>query len=318
MRMWKLFRYIFLISVVSIVFSCQEQNGRPVNTYAESCSHFQISIDDSLLDVVVEGQGPDIMVLGSSIYYPRTFSDSLRGHARFYFVDLKWFAKEYHQEDLEDITIETIVEDVEQIRKELQLENPIVLGHSIHGTIATEYANKYSDRVSGLVVIGSPAAWGSKKYDSAAEKLWSTASDERVQLQEELWGNTGEIDRLTGQEEASARYNNMSPQYWYNPRYDATWLWEDMTVHSEVTQHLFTTVFEDYDMFSDDMNVSSPVLVVHGAYDFVVPSSLWKGSDAYFSELDFYTFDKSGHTPQIEEQSRFDSLFISWLDSIDK
>lgn len=272
-----------------------------------------IEIDGSKLEYVVQGEGIPCLVIGSSIYYPRTFSDNLRKHLKMYFVDMKWFAKGYVTEDLNEVNIESIVQDVEQIRVALGLEMPLILGHSIHGTIATEYVKRFGNKVSGLIVVGSPAEWGNASYDQKAEELWNSASPERKRLQEENWGKSKEIDRLTGQEEASARYNNMSPQYWFDAEYDAGWLWNDMTVHSEVTQHLFTKVFHDYNMFIPSKPINVPVFVGMGKYDYVVPFTLWKPSYQSIPDFRLVLFEKSGHTPQLEESEQFDQALLQWI-----
>jgi proline iminopeptidase len=272
-----------------------------------------IEVDGSRLSYVIEGEGIPCLVIGSSIYYPRTFSNNLRKHLKMYFVDMKWFAKDYLAEDLQKVNIESIVQDVEQIRNALGLEMPLILGHSIHGTIATEYVKKFGNHVAGLIVIGSPAEWGNSTYDKKAAALWETASVERKKIQEENWGKVKELDRLTGQAEASARYNNMAPQYWYDPTYDAGWLWKDMTVHSEVTQHLFVNVFNDYNMFEPAIPISVPMFVILGKYDFVIPYTLWKSNYENIPDFTLTLFEKSGHTPQLEESRLFDQILIDWI-----
>ncbi len=226
---------------------------------------------------------------------------------------MKWFAKGYAKEDLNHVTIETIVEAIEQIREALGLDMPLILGHSIHGTMATEYVKKREEKVSGLIVIGSPAEWGNATYQEKAASLWETASPKRKALQEQNWGQTNEIDRLTGQKEAAARYNNMAPQYWYDPEYDADWLWKDMTVHSEVTQHIFTKVFLDYNMFNPPVRISVPVFVGLGKYDYVIPHTLWRPLYEGIPDFKFIIFERSGHTPQLEEPEAFSEALIDWL-----
>jgi proline iminopeptidase len=272
-----------------------------------------IEVDGSQLNYVVEGAGTACLVIGSSIYYPRTFSNNLKQHLKMYFVDMKWFAKDYAAEHLADVTIETIVQDVEEIRVALGLSMPLIMGHSIHGTIATEYVKKFGDQVSGLIVIASPAEWGNVTYTEKAAALWATASPERKRLQEENWGKVKELDRLTGQEEASARYNNMSPQYWFDPTYDAGWLWQDMTVHSEVTQHLFTQVFHEYNMFAPPTAIDVPMFVGLGKYDYVIPYTLWRSRYGSIADFSLVLFEKSGHTPQLEESEHFDQELIEWM-----
>ena len=296
-----------IILLISQSLSSRDKkfSDTPVSNYIE--------VDGCKLRYIVKGEGLECLVIGSSIYYPRTFSKELEKHLKMYFVDMKWFAQDYKPENPDSVNISSIAGDIEQIRMKLGLEKPVILGHSIHGTIATEYVKKYSSNVSGLIVIGSPCEWGNETYDLKAGELWETASAERKKIQEENWGKLKEIDRLAGQKEASARYNNMSPQYWYNPGYDATWLWDGMTVHSELTQHLFNKVFLNYNMFNPEIRIPVPVLVALGKYDYVIPYTLWKTTYNSIPDFTLVYFEKSGHTPQIEEQELFNKKLINWL-----
>lgn len=278
-----------------------------------SSSKSYIEVDGSKLNYVIEGRGKPCLVIGSSVYYPKTFSQDLRRYLKMYFVDLKWFAEGYVPENLDSVNIRSIVEDVEQIRQKLGLEKPIILGHSIHGTIAMEYAKKYPDKLSALVVIGSPSLWGNPAFDQKASALWETASDERKAIQKENWGHITELDRLTGKEEAAGEYHLAAPQYWYDPHYDARWLWDGMTVHSELTKHLFTRVFSDYDMFDPPVQIPIPVFVAMGKYDYVIPYTLWESQYENIPDFTWVLFEKSGHTPQLEETVTFDAELLKWI-----
>ena len=272
-----------------------------------------IEVDGSKLNYVVEGKGKPCLVIGSSVYYPKTFSKNLRKHLKMYFVDMKWFAMDYMPENLDSVNIKSIVEDVEKIRIKLGLNQPMIMGHSIHGTIAVEYAKKYSQNVSSLVIIGSPALWGNKNFDQKAAALWETATEERKAIQNQNWGDITELDRLTGKEEATAAYNRAAPQYWYDPYYDASWLWDGMTVHSEVTKHLFTNVFLNYDMFEPSTEIPVPVFVGLGKYDYVIPYTLWEPQYESIPDFTLVLFEKSGHTPQLEETKIFYKKLLNWI-----
>ncbi len=306
---------LLIISLFQCTGANDQQNSKELNNQQTIPTESGvITVDGSELNYLIEGEGIPCLVIGSSIYYPRTFSANLRQHLKIYFVDMKWFAKGYASEDLSNVTIESIVQDVEQIRLALHLEKPLIMGHSIHGTIATEYVKRFGDKVSALVVIGSPAEWGNVNYNEKSSALWATASPERKALQEKNWGKVKELDRLTGQEEASARYNNMSPQYWFDPEYDAGWLWKDMTVHSEVTQHLFTEVFHEYNMFDPASEIHIPMFVALGKFDYVIPYTLWKTSYQEVPDFKLVILEKSGHTPQLEEAEFFDDVLLAWVE----
>ena len=300
---------VILITICNIsILSAQE-----IKTPDENLTKGYIVIDGSKLDYVVRGNGISCLIIGSSVYYPKAFSHDLDKYLKMYFVDMKWFAKDYKPERLDSVTIQSIVEDVEEIRNKLHLKNPVLMGHSIHGTIAMEYVKQYPDKVSALILIGSPSEWGNTTFNQKSEALWNTASDERKAIQKQNWGDVTELDRLTGKEETVAVYNRSAPQYWYDPYYDASWLWDGMTVHTELTNHLFTTVFADYNMFETSQLIPVPVFVALGKYDYVIPHTLWETEYENIPDFTLVLFEKSGHTPQLEERQLFNKILIDWL-----
>ncbi len=51
-----------------------------------------IDIDRFKLKYKSEGNGPDVIVIGCSVYYSRSFSQNLRKSLRLHFVDYRGFA----------------------------------------------------------------------------------------------------------------------------------------------------------------------------------------------------------------------------------
>jgi proline iminopeptidase len=105
----------------------------------------------------------------------------------------------------------------------------------------------------------------------------------------------------------------MAPKYWYDPDYDARWLWEGMTINQALIEHLYGTIFEDYHMFGYEKSVPAPTLVVMGKYDYAVPSALWQDLDS-IPGLTLKLSEKSGHTPQLEEPGLFLAIILEWLE----
>ncbi len=91
---------------------------------------------------VKEGRGTPLLVVGSSIYYRRTFSAELRRHFTLIFVDLRHFAPTYVPTDLQAITLDTYTRDIDQIRSASGYDKIAVVGHSVHGALAFEYARR--------------------------------------------------------------------------------------------------------------------------------------------------------------------------------
>ena len=64
---------------------CYERTGKM--TYKRG----SVEIGGATLNYVAEGEGPALLVLGSSIYYPRTFSKGLRRSCTLICIDLPHF-----------------------------------------------------------------------------------------------------------------------------------------------------------------------------------------------------------------------------------
>jgi len=271
-----------------------------------------IEVSGTKLNYIVEGRGKPCLVIGSSIYYPRTFSKQLRDSIKFYFTDMRWFAKEYAPVRPEYFTLDTILSDIEKVRSALKLENVIILGHSIHSLIAFEYARRHPDRVSHIVMIGSPAYQTNSEQEDAINNIWKTASPERQKLQNENWEKLAAMKNLSPARFDIENYCLMAPKYWYNMHYDAKWLWKDMSINTDILHSLYESVFKDYFIFRNERSVPAPVFVAMGKYDYVDPYTLWKGFDD-IRDLTVRVFDKSGHTPQLEESDLFDRELLAWL-----
>ena len=303
----------YLLFILIILSACKNSTGTQEQENNQSVHvNGSIVVSGTKLNWVAEGKGKPCLVIGSSIYYPRTFSDQLRDSLKFYFVDMRWFAKEYTPVKPENFTLDTILSDIEKVRSELKLEKVIIMGHSIHSVISFEYARRYPDNVSHVVMVGSPAFQTNKEQEDAINMLWTTASPERQSLQNENWKRLAEMKDLTPAQFDIENYCLMAPKYWYDMHYDAKWLWQDMTLNTDILHSLYDSVFKDYFIFRNERSVPVPAFVAMGKYDYVDPYTLWKGFDD-IRGLTVKVFDKSGHTPQLEESDLFDRELLGWL-----
>jgi len=271
-----------------------------------------IDVPGSRLHYVVEGTGQPCLVIGSSVYYPRTFSQNLRQHLKLIFVDLPWFAPITEQQPISAMTLYSIIDDIDRVRKSLHLKKPILLGHSVHGSIAMEYARVHPNEVSCLVTIGSPILLTGERYEESAAEIWKSASPERQRLQNNNWSHLPDFSKHPELQPDVENYLAMAPKYWFNPRYDARWLWQGMTIQADLLHHLYADLFKDYDMFGKQRSVPVPTFAATGKYDFVIPHTSWlKYRD--LPNLTVCVFDKSGHTPQLEQPEEFDRKLLQWL-----
>lgn len=80
-----------------------------------------IEIGGFKLRYQTEGKGPSTLVIGSSVYYPRSFSKNLREHLRLTFIDWRGFSESLLDENNDQVTLDTLLDDIELIRQKLEI-----------------------------------------------------------------------------------------------------------------------------------------------------------------------------------------------------
>lgn len=259
-----------------------------------------------------EGTGPDVLVIGSSIYYPRSFSQNLRKFLRLHFVDYRGFAEGPETE----LTFETLLDDLECLRQKLGLKKCIVIGHSAHAILALEYAKKYKNHVSHAVIIGMPphmkadhiqmaqsnwdnSVWPERK--AAFERNMKLMPDEKLnQLPKDQWF-------------LQMNFRNV-PKSWYNYNFDSTPLWQGVKPNAHVLDQMYLRFAREIDVSKGLESLDIPVLIAYGRFEFLVaPVHSWDPLRPKFKKLAVRIFEKSAHSPQYEEPDLFDTELLTWL-----
>lgn len=273
-----------------------------------------INIADTTLAYTVEGNGTAILVIGSSIYYPRTFSKQLTQYCKIVCADLPHFVELSAGFQLSSISFDLYTNCIEAIRLAAGLGRVVIVGHSHHGNIALEYAKRYSEHVSHVVLIGTPPANIAKTVRESSQYWDEHASEHRkalLQLRRKSI-SIEPIFPLTAEEAYVAEYVADAPLYWYDAEYDASWLWQNLTFSMKAVL-AFRDLFQNYEMSWDQEKMKAPVLVVMGLYDYVVAHTLWDSFLPAHPEVTFKIMEESGHTPQLEQPEIFSKILLNFL-----
>lgn len=273
-----------------------------------------MKIAGATLSYVTEGAGPALLVLGSSVYYPRTFSKELRRCCTLICMDLPHFVPVDTGFDSACISFDGYSEFIEAIREDAGFDRVAVVGHSHHGNIALEYARRKPRHVSHVVLIGTPPANIQATVESA-EHYWNHhATPERKEALRSR-RESASLAPIRSQSPSAAyirQYVTDAPLYWHDPSYDASWLWEGMSFSMEGV-HAFRNLYRSYELHWDAELGKLPILVVMGADDFAVPPTMWRGILPRLSNVTFRELERCGHTPQLEQANEFDSTLLAWL-----
>lgn len=270
-----------------------------------------VAADGTKLRYVVDGSGiPCVVVNGS--HYQRVFPKDLRRHLKLIFLDFRHSYEPDAAGKLETLTLDSLFEDIEQVRKALGFERIAVMGHSLPSAIAVEYARKFPQHTSHLILIGAPpflipreesqAFWESDA--SEARKLADKRNLEKISDEDIKKAPTGQAWKLY--------FVRSGAHYWYDPSYDSSWLLEGIAPNMNFMPRV-AVLLGNYDVEKRTPRVTTPVFLAIGRYDYLVPYHSWKGRKDSFPNLSYNLFEKSGHYAMFEEPALFEQKLIGWM-----
>jgi len=306
---------ILSLFIVFLLAGCAKEEARTAKEVSQQKgTSGVVSVEGAELHYVIEGKGTPCIVLGHSESARRILSQELRNHFKFVFMDQRHDAQSNSSQEISKITLDTYLDDIDKVRRTLNLDKTAVLGHSIHSYIALEYARKYPKNTSHVVMSGftpySPAG--------VADEFWeSDASAERKMILKQNMEkiNEDELSRMPSKERVVKTYMAMAPKLFYDPTYDLSWIYEVVESNQDISRHLFQVIFKDYDIAKRPGRVETPVFLAIGRYDYLCPYFLWDARKDVLPNLSYNLFEKSGHFPMVEEQELFDKKLIEWIKS---
>lgn len=268
------------------------------------------------LDYLIEGTGSPAIIIGFPNYYKRIFSQSLRSQLRMIFVDHRGSAPSPGPVPVSEFSLDRISDDLELVRNELGLGEVVIIGHSGHALMALEYAKKYPESVSHVVMIGIAPVLG-EQTSAEREKYWDKmASTDRQATLDANWEGIPEDpppDSYPGQN-FIASYVRDGPKAWYDHEFDSTPLWKGVEVNLDMVNYVWGTLLSEIDITQGLSELERPVFLALGRYDFLVaPPSSWNPLKPHFKKLTLHVFEMSGHTPPYEEANLFDSELLKWM-----
>jgi len=282
-----------------------------------------VTVGNRTFEYRAEGSGRPCLAIGGSAFWAPTFSEGLRENLRLIFADTRFLGPPSEPEEVQSVTLESLLAEVDAVREAAGIERGIALGHSALGLVALEYAHHYPQHVSHVVMIGSPPRplieFDGPVIDFIPEvkAFWDgDASSERKELlaitQAEL--TEERMATVPPGKTFGVWYVAHRPMVFFDPRYDATWMFDPIEFDSPTFNHFLGVILEDYHVGATLREVTVPVFLALGRYDYLVPHITWGPLKGAMPGLTCRVFDESGHYPMMEEPDRFDRELLEWLD----
>jgi proline iminopeptidase len=265
-------------------------------------------VDGAELFYAEVGAGPSCLVMhgGPGVDHTcfRPWLDALGDVLRLVYYDHRGNGRSSRPPP-ETVTLAQLAADADALRVHLGLDKVAVLGHSFGGIVALEYALRYPERLSHLILVGTTAAFD--YWDEIDANL------RRRPLPPEAlaaWG-TAPADDAAMAENARAT----APLYFH--RYDPALtqrLFADVLFSAEASRR-GSELIQGYDATARIGAIRAPTLLLVGRDDFIAPPSQAERLRRGIPGAELVVFERSGHHPYAEEPEAFVAAVRRWLAS---
>lgn len=198
--------------------------------------------------------------------------------------------------------------DVDALREWVGAEEIIMAGGSYGGFISMEYAIRYPKRVRALI-LRDTSPDNSNEELSRANALSST----RVDLDLEKFYRIMD-GKTRSNEDLKECWAEILPLYDhdYDPSVVATRV-EETPYRYETHNWAFTENMPHYDIKPQLPGITCPTLITVGRHDWITPVSCSETIHELIPNSQLVVFEKSGHSPQIEEAELFQEVVRAFL-----
>ena len=214
------------------------------------------------------------------------------------------------------------VEEVEQVRKGLGLEDFYIVGHSWGSMLAMEYLDKYPSHVKGVVFSNMTASIGDYIDYSAIlkNKLFSTR-DRAVydSLDRRKAYGTPQYTALLMDKLYTRVICRLPLDKWPEPLTRA-FKKANQTIYMQmqgVDEFHVTGNFKTWDFWSRLPNIKVPALVLGGIYDEMNPESMRK-EGRILPNSRTYLCPQGSHMAMYDDQQRYFSTLTTFLKEVDQ
>ena len=303
----KIFTPILLILLSTTIAICQKEDGL-IETEYGTLHYKTFGTGEPLL--IING-GPGLDCEGFN-HLAELFSDKYMT----ILYDQRGTGKStLNTIDTSTVTMDLMANDIEIIRKELNIDKWVVLGHSFGGWMAEHYATLYSDKIKGLILSSSGGIdMEVLSYVGASFKMrLSQAERDSVSY----WNKKikeGDTTRY-------ARYKKFSfysSAYLYDKKF-VPQIAERLTdahapgIHSLVFKDMRKMHFDCKESLKD---FKQPVLIIQGRQDVVGDEAAYK-AHLVFPNSKLVFINKSCHYAWLEQSEKYKAEVEDFITSID-
>lgn len=286
------------------------------------------TINGAKLWVVSVGSGDPLIVIpggpgGNHFSYRPFDSLTVKANIRMIYFDAFGRGKSDTAKNVKEYTLARDIEDIEGLRKALNLDKINLLGHSYGSLVAQGYALKYATHVSHLIIANgfhSNAMWQENDNNSNHEiktnypEVWEGLMAARKKgaissskIHQEIYGRVPygflyayNPENFVGRGKRKAYPNPFNAKLYYQ-------------MVGPDGDFIVTNDIGKFDFRQKLKTLKMPVLVIAGRYDRVAVPWMQVQYKKFCPQAKFVLFEKSGHNPQVEESEKNNAILIDFL-----
>lgn len=247
---------------------------------------------------VKHGSGVPMLVmhggLGLDHNYFRPSLDSLGDVAELIYYDHRGNGQSPIYENYDDMSFDALIDDADALRKSLGYDKIVLYGHSYGGFIAQNYALKYQENLSGLILA-------STSYNIHYEPAFPDWQTEAAM---------GAIGRIFGgpfesDAEFAETWRMALPIYWKDMSADLAADIDSKTTYRANAWNRAFAMLGDFDLKGQLSAINVPTLIMSGKYDFITGRQAHEDMHAEIAGSTLAKFDDSAHFPMHTETDAY-------------
>ena len=276
-----------------------------------------VNIGDAELYVETEGEGIPVVLLhggpgGTHHYFHPHFSHASDFAQVIYYDQRGCGLSDY--EPGEGYTIQQAVNDLENLREALDLEQWVVMGYSYGGLLAQLYATKFPESLAGLVLVSSMV---SLNVELEPTRQYDYISEEEQEWMQEI----NQMPDLTREQRMFNRYLNgdWKRQFFYRPSKEriaemARYEW----VHDSELRHGIIESVYPLELEGDFDHFQVPTLILEGKWDLTWNTDKPEVIQSIHPNAEMVIIDQAGHNPFADQPETFFAELKNFIESLTK
>jgi proline iminopeptidase len=284
-------------------------------------------VNGAKLWVVTLGTGEPLILIaggpGDAHKYLRSFDSlSVKGNIQLIYFDAFGRGKSDTAKELKEYSLERDVEDIEGLRKAMNLNKVSLLGHSYGSLVAQGYAIKYGENVSHLIIANgfhSFVMWqeANYNYNHVIKENYPEVWKELMNYREQGGISSDSIHQNIYNQVPGGIFFDYNPNNFlhlseqpYPNTFNAKLYYQlvgkdgDFIVGNDIG---------NFDFRKELKELKMPTLIYGGRYDRIAMPSMMVKYKEYCPQAKFVMFERSGHNPQIEEPEKLFPIIVDFL-----